>query len=237
VDLEGLPPGQYQMKVAVELPQKRFERTAELVMAPLEETLARDTVRLAAERATDAGYFGQMSGPALDSAFAPIAIVADGNELRAWDKTLSDDGKRKFLADFWARRDPSPGTAQNEARERFYETIAFANKNYRERKVPGWKTDRGRVYVRNGGAPDDVLRRPSESKAPPYEVWRYNRGGQRWYIFADLSNGFGSYRVMNSNDLKEPRKADWREIMTEEAVRDAGRFLNVDFYSRNDLIN
>jgi len=144
--------------------------------------------------------------------------------------------RRRFLTDFWTRRDPSPGTPQNEARERFYEGIAFANRNYRERKVPGWKTDRGRVYVRNG-APDDVLRRPSESKAPPYEVWRYNRGKQRWYIFADLSNGFGSYRVMNSSDLTEPRRADWREIMTEEAVRDAGRFLNVDFYSGNDRIN
>ena len=235
VDLEGLPPGQYQMKLAVELPQKRFERTADLVMAPMEETLARDTMRLAAERSTDAGYFGQMQGPALDSAYSPIAIIADGSELRAWDKSLSDEGKRKFLTEFWARRDPSPGTAQNEGRERFYEAVAFANKNYRERKVPGWKTDRGRVYARNG-APDDVLRRPSESKAPPYEVWRYTRGTQRWYIFADLTNGFGSYRIMNSNDLKEPRRSDWREIMTEEAVRDAGRFLNVDFYSGSDTI-
>jgi len=236
LDLEGLPPGQYQMKVAVELPQKRFERTADLIMAPLEETLARDTVRLAAEKASDEGYFHYMQGPALDSAFAPLTYLAEGGELRAWDKTLTDDAKRRFLTDFWSRRDPSPGTPQNEARERFYEGIAFANRNYRERKVPGWKTDRGRVYVRNG-APDDVLRRPSESKAPPYEVWRYNRGKQRWYIFADLSNGFGSYRVMNSSDLTEPRRADWREIMTEEAVRDAGRFLNVDFYSGNDRIN
>lgn len=235
VDLEGLPPGQYQMKLAVELPSRRFERTAELVMAPLEETLARDTVRMAAEKATDAGYFKYMEGPALDSAFAPLVYLAEGSELRAWDKTLSDDAKRKFLTDFWARRDPSPGTPQNEAREGYYEGIAFANRNYRERKVPGWKTARGRIYIRNG-PPDDVLRRPSEAKAPPYEVWRYTRGKQRWYIFADLSNGFGSYRIMNSDDLREPRRADWRDIMTEEAVRDAGRFLNVDFYGSTERI-
>ncbi len=232
LDLEGLPPGQYQMKVAVELPSKRFERSAELVMAPLEETLARDTMRLAAEKNTDEGYFRHMQGPALDSAYAPIFYVAEGNELRAWDKTLSDDAKRRFLATFWQKRDPTPGTPQNEARERFYEGIAMANRNYGERKVPGWRTARGRVYARYG-APDDVLRRPSESKAPPYEVWRYTRGRAYWYIFSDLSNGFGTYRIMNTNDPNEVPRQDWREILTEDAVRDAGRFLNVDFYSGN----
>jgi GWxTD domain-containing protein len=230
VALEGLPPGQYQMKVAVELPSRRFERSADMVMAPLEETLARDTARISAEKETDAGYFKYMSGPALDSAFAPLTYMAEGSELRAWDKSLSDDAKRRFLTDFWTRRDPTPGTPQNEARERFYDGINYANRNYRERKVPGWKTDRGRIYARYG-TPDDVLRRPAESRAPPYEVWRYTRGAQRWYIFADVSNPFGAFRLMNSSDPKETRRPDWREIMTEDAVRDAGRFLGVDFYS------
>lgn len=230
LDLEGLPPGQYQMKLAVELPSKRFERSADMVMAPLEETLARDTMRLSAEKSTDEGYFKYMDGAALDSAFAPLTYVSEGNELRTWDKKLSDDAKRRFLITFWQKRDPTPGTPQNEARERFYEGIAAANKNYKERKVPGWKTDRGRVYAKYG-APDDLLRRPSESKAPPYEVWRYTRGRGYWYIYGDLSNGFGTYRLMNTNDPNEVPRPDWREILTEDAVRDAGRFIGVDFYS------
>jgi GWxTD domain-containing protein len=230
LDLEGLPPGDYELRVAVDAPTGKFERAASFVMAPLEETLARDTMRLAAERATDEGWFRQMQGPALDSAFAPLGYVAEGNELRPWNKTLSDDGKRKFLADFWTRRDPSPGTMVNEARERFYAGIDYANRNYRERKVPGWKTDRGRIYIKNG-PPDEVLTRVQEAKAPPYEAWRYTKGRQRWFIFADQTNGFGAFRLMVSNDLNEVRRPDWREILTEEAVRDAGRFLGVDFYS------
>jgi GWxTD domain-containing protein len=230
VDLEGLPPGEYQMKLAVELPAKRFERTADLVMAPLEQTLERETTRLAAEKLGDEGHFRYMEDAALDSAFAPLGYLAVGNELRPWNKSLSANGKRQFLTEFWQQRDPTPGTPQNEARERFYEGIAFANKSYRERRVPGWKTDRGRIYARYG-APDDMLNRPSESKAPPYEVWRYTRGKARWFIFADLSNGIGTYRLMNSSDLSEVKRPDWRDIMTEDAVRDAGRFLGVDFYS------
>jgi GWxTD domain-containing protein len=230
LDLEGLPPGEYEMKVAVEAPAGRFERSAAFTMAPLEETLARDTMRLSAERTTDAGHFAAMQSAALDSAFEPIAYVSEPAELRPWDKTLSVEAKRKFLTDFWGRRDPTPGTPTNEARERFYQGIDFANRNYRERRVPGWKTDRGRTYIKNG-PPDEVLRRTQEAKAPPYEVWRYTKGRQLWFIFADQTGGFGNYRIMVSSDLNEVRRADWREIMTEEAVRDAGRFLGVDFYS------
>jgi GWxTD domain-containing protein len=204
------------------------ERSAPLMMAPLEETLQKDVARINFEKESDEGYFKYMSPEALDSAFAPLFYIADPNELKAWSKTLSDDAKRKFLTDFWVARDPTPNTPRDEAREQFYAAVDFANKNYRERTVPGWKTDRGRIYAKMG-APPQVLRRAQIQRAPPYEVWNYQDKG-KWYIFADAT-GVGNWKLLISSDLKERKEPDWRDRLTEDGVRDSGRFLNVDFYS------
>jgi hypothetical protein len=66
-------------------------------------------------------------------------------------------------------------------------------------------------------------------QAPPYEVWRYTRGRPRYYVFADRT-GIGAYNLIQTNDLQETGIPTWREILTEDAVRDVGLFLGVDFY-------
>jgi GWxTD domain-containing protein len=227
LNLEGLPPGGYQLKVLLQLGTRAVDRSAPMTMAGLDTTLQREVARIGVERASDEGYFKYMSSEGLDSAFAPLYYLATPSELKVWNKSLSDDGKRRYLTEFWQARDPSAGTATNEARDQFYAAIAFANKEFRERSVPGWKTDRGRIFAKYGVAPS-VLRRAQIQRAPPYEVWNYPEIGF-WYIFADRT-GVGQWRLLISGDLKEPRQADWRDILTEDGVRDAGRFLNVDFY-------
>jgi GWxTD domain-containing protein len=178
-----------------------------------------------------------MSGAELDDAKAPLLYVAEGGELSPWQASLSLDAKRRFLANFWQRRDPTPGTARNERREAFYQAIAFANKEYKEggrNVVAGWRTDRGRIFARNG-KPDDVFRRQNEGLAPPYEVWRYTKGKGAYYIFADRT-GFGAYQLIFSNDLREPGIASWGTVIGRKAVDEAGEFLGVDLsaLSRRD---
>lgn len=231
VDLDGLPEGRYTLQVLVSLNGKTTERSAEFVMAPLEATLLADTAAVSRNRMTDEGYFGAMSEAQLDTAAAPLVLIAKSREMRAYP-TLSVAAKRRFLADFWAKRDGSPGTARNEERERFYGAIAYANEAYRVgrgKQELGWQTDRGRVYTRYG-APDDILRRVPTGQAPPYEVWRYTRGRPKFYIFADRT-GIGGYNLIHTNDLQETGIPTWRDIITEDAVRDVGQFLGIDFYS------
>ena len=94
-----------------------------------------------------------MTKKELDDAEEPLALIAKSGELSVYNDNLSVPAKRRFLSEFWARRDPNPSTSQNEARDQFYSAIAFAGKKYREggrAATPGWKTDRGRVYTRNG---------------------------------------------------------------------------------------
>lgn len=236
LDLAGLPPGQYDLVVETAVGDSRAERSAPFSMAELQATLEREVARRAADRVSDEGYFAAMGKEELDEAFAPLFYVAEpADRIDSYDSALSTEARRRYLTGFWQRRDPSPGTPRNEARESFYASVAYANEQYRERGRagrPGWRTDRGRVYARNG-APDDVLQRLSAGKAPPYEVWRYSRQRNTYYVFADRTR-LDSYVLLCSNALQEQCRSDWREVLGEEAVRDIGQFLGVDFYQRQN---
>jgi GWxTD domain-containing protein len=239
LDLDGLPPGRYTMLASLELGKDSIERSANFVMAGLEETLEKDVARREVARVTDDGYFAVMNKAELDAAKEPLMTIAGYGELAAWDKSLSLSAKRKFLAQFWARRDPTSDTPRNEAREAFYDKVGYADKMYREggrNTTAGWRTDRGRIYLRNG-PPDELLQRGGSGEGPrlqgralPYEVWRFTgRGKDLWYIFVDR-NGLGAFQLVRSNDLKEPGVPNWHEFLGQDQQEEIGRFLGTAIF-------
>ncbi|MBV9087825.1 MAG: GWxTD domain-containing protein [Acidobacteriaceae bacterium] len=100
-------------------------------------------------------------------------------------KQLSNDEERdNFIEQFWLRRDPTPDTAENEFKEEHYRRIAYANEHFAA-GIPGWKTDRGRMYIMYGPA-DEIESHPSggtyerpqeegggSTSTYPFEQWRY----------------------------------------------------------------
>lgn len=112
-----------------------------------------------------------------------VYIITD--EERAAFKQLSNDEERdNFIEAFWQRRDPTPDTEENEFKEEHYQRIAYANEHFAA-GVPGWKTDRGRIYI-VFGKPDEIESHPSggtyerpmeegggETSTFPFEDWRY----------------------------------------------------------------
>jgi GWxTD domain-containing protein len=229
VNLDGLPEGAYTLQVTVGLGGRTTQRAAAFEMAGMEVfEKSADLIEFA--QRTDEGYFGAMSEAQLDSAQAPLMYVAGSRELNTY-KNLSVDAKRRFLIEFWKKRDQDKNTTINEERERFYGAIAYANEKFRVgrgKQELGWRTDRGRIYAKLG-APDETLRRNQQGLAPPYEVWRYTRGRARYYVFADRTM-IGAYNLIHTNDLNENRSPGWREIITEQGVADVGRFLGEDFF-------
>ena len=75
-------------------------------------------------------------------------IITD-EELSAFKKLSNNTERDQFIEGFWLRRDPTPDTAENEYNEEHYRRIAYANEHYAA-GIPGWKTDRGRIYVMYG---------------------------------------------------------------------------------------
>jgi GWxTD domain-containing protein len=138
---------------------------------------------------------------------------------------LTVEGKRTYLRQFWSRRDPSPGTARNEVQEDFYTRIAEANRRYREggaAQIPGWRTDRGRIFIRYG-APDEMLQRPEAGSTRPYEAWKYTRNRVLKYVFLDQT-GFGNYALIWTDDRREPSRPNWEALLGPEGVQDVMRF-------------
>jgi len=232
LDLTGLPSGQYTLRVKLDLSGMKQERSDQFVMADFQESMQKEEQRLAILKQTDAGYFGTMNENQLDEAQDPLGYLVGADSLAVWKSGLSLAAKRQFLVRFWQQRDPTPGTERNEARVSFYEQIARANQEYGEKGRagrPGWRTDRGRVRIRNGEPTEVLDRRTALGQAPPYQVWRYTRGKDRYYIFADRT-GFGNYQLLATNDLKETGLPDYGRLLGSQALQDISRFIGVDLF-------
>jgi len=110
-------------------------------------------------------------------------IITD-QEKGAFKQLSNDEERDQFIEAFWQRRNPNPDSPENEYKEEHYRRIAYANEHYAA-GVPGWKTDRGRMYIMYG-KPDEIESHPSggfyqrpadegggETSTFPFEVWRY----------------------------------------------------------------
>ncbi len=107
-----------------------------------------------------------------------------------------------FIKAFWKMRDPTPGTPRNEFMEEHYRRFHYANKYFgRETSRPGWKTDRGRVYIILG-PPVSIERFYMNSHINPTEVWYYY-GDPRYGLPPHFAlvfykpHGVGEFRLYN----------------------------------------
>jgi GWxTD domain-containing protein len=168
--------------------------------------------------------FATASEATLDSLYGPLIQLMNADERGRYG-SLAVEGKRSYLRQFWHRRDPTPETPRNEALESFYGRVATVNRMFREggaAEIPGWRTDRGRIYLRYG-APDAVLSRPQPASSNPYEVWRYTRRRELKFVFFDMTR-FGNYALIWTNDRFETSRPDWRLLLGPQAVEDVARF-------------
>src|SRR5262245_13232168 len=138
-----------------------------------------------------------------------VAYIITGEERSAWKGLKTDEEREQFIESFWLRRDPTPDSIDNEFRDDHYERIAYANEHFAS-GIPGWKTDRGRIYVMYG-KPDEIESHPSggtydrpieegggTTSTFPFEIWRYRYiegiGNNVLLEFVDPSMS-GEYRM------------------------------------------
>jgi GWxTD domain-containing protein len=113
-----------------------------------------------------------------------VTYIITDEERKAFRNLNTDEEREQFIEQFWLRRDPSPDSQENEFKEEHYRRIAYANERYAS-GIPGWKTDRGRIYI-TFGPPDEneshpsggTYERPFEegggtTSTFPFEKWRY----------------------------------------------------------------
>jgi GWxTD domain-containing protein len=113
-----------------------------------------------------------------------VSYIITDEERAAFKRLQTDEEREQFIENFWLRRDPTPDTVENEFKEEHYRRIAYANEHFAS-GIPGWKTDRGRIYIVYG-PPDEIedhssggfYERPpeeggGETSTYPFQQWRY----------------------------------------------------------------
>ncbi|MDX1700930.1 MAG: GWxTD domain-containing protein, partial [Melioribacteraceae bacterium] len=136
-------------------------------------------------------------------------IVATKNESEQYSDLDSLNAKREFLYLFWKKRDNIPATEVNEFKRAYFSRVTMAEQRYSALSNPGYRTDRGIVYIKFG-EPDEIDRHPNETETKPYEVWYYNQiEGGVVFVFADLT-GFNNYELLHSTKRGELQDPRWR---------------------------
>lgn len=146
-----------------------------------------------------------------------VAYIITADEKKAYNKLTTDEERENFIENFWRRRDPDPDTEENEYRDEYFERIAYANEKFAS-GIPGWKTDRGRIYI-TFGKPDGIESHPSggsyerpsyegggSTTTYPFETWFYRHldgvGEGIEIEFVDPT-GTGEYRIARNANEKD----------------------------------
>lgn len=98
---------------------------------------------------------GAEPDPSREWADGPVRYLMTRTERRRFVALESTAERHAFIRQFWKRRDPDPRTPQNEARAVFWERVAEANRTFGSAGRPGWRSDRGKIYILVG-PPEDV---------------------------------------------------------------------------------
>src|SRR5256885_6002939 len=146
-----------------------------------------------------------------------VTYIITDEEKKAFKKLATDDERERFIEEFWRRRDPDPDTEENEFKEEYYERIAYANEHFAS-GIPGWKSDRGRIWIMYG-KPDERETHPmggnydrpsyeggGSTTTYPFETWFYRYlagvGSGIEIEFVDPS-GSGEYRIARNPNEKD----------------------------------
>ncbi len=141
-------------------------------------------------------------------------------------REMPPEDRHEFIKDFWQRRDPTPETQDNEFRSQYYSRLAVADKAFRT-GIPGWMTDRGRIYILLGPPTDVIKKSMGEATVEfskdrrelstnlledgtiterPTEIWVYNQysdyfSGPLRLVFVDYESD-GDYKLTTDVEVK-----------------------------------
>lgn len=181
-----------------------YTRNSFYVMNAAELSSQQETMLLAFSQSE---YFS-MPEADLNKAFAQVRYIATREEAAIFQSLGDVESKRMFMFKFWYEREQAnPGV-----KDEYYTRIDYADSYYAFSNLPGWQSDRGRIYIVYG-KPSVVNRYPSAAQSKPYEIWIYHEleGGVK-FLFMDDS-GFGDYKLKTTNKRGELHDSDYDHLL------------------------
>jgi len=134
----------------------------------------------------------------VDQAIEQLRLIATGTEWDSLTAGASTKEKRDAILEFWRKRNQEASELRRDdlrPMEVFYSRVQYANEHFASGFQPGWKSDRGLVYI-SLGPPAYIDSHPYEAMQKPYEIWEYMAPHTR-YTFVDQYM-LGDYRLIGS---------------------------------------
>lgn len=160
------------------------------------------------------GPLQEMNEKMLDEEFAQMLLIASADDRKFYKNLATADAKREFIASLWQSAKSDAALNSMAYRQQYLARATEAGARFKSPLRPGWKSDRGRVFILHG-APNHLERFPSSTTTLPYEVWSYDnlkgQGGVQ-FIFADRT-GFGNYEQIHSTLQGELQDPNWQSLI------------------------
>ena len=211
-NLSGLPSGSYFLRLALLNDENEAVVEQARKFFVYNPDVQREMVAEATGESFETSAYASMPQEEVEQALRHIQFITTDQEQRRATRIQDLDEQRRFLMDFWQKRDPNAATVANEYKQEFYRRLQYANERYSSRTGEGWQTDRGRTLLKYG-PPASIEPHLFDRGLAPHEIWAYNNipgEGQASFIFADR-DGFGTFELIHSTVAGERKLANWEE--------------------------
>lgn len=226
LDIHGLRTNTYHLQIELLNRQEQTVRTYRKKFYVINTRITNDYDLNNAARNPETALFDQYSEDTLDYFLRTLIFKTnDSRERRLIEALETPEMKKNFLYSFFDKR-RKPGQTVRMLWNSHLAALQVVNDRFESSFLPGWKTDRGRIFLAYG-PPNDVQRYPAESGVIPYHIWRYNRIDPQTnviFIFYD-PQGADEWEILHSNKIGEINNPRWRQQLLNLGTPPA----NVDF--------
>jgi GWxTD domain-containing protein len=217
LNVAQLPSGKYRLVYGIADSAETLLASREKVFFVYNPAVAANGVHGESEMSMSsaAGPLNALEEKALDDEFARMQYLATPNEKKFYKNLSNSEAKREFIFSLWKAAPANDGLTPLAYRQQYLARAQHAEGLYKSPNRPGWKTDRGRVFIIYG-PPNNIERFPSSTTTLPYEIWTYHslkgQGGVM-FIFADRT-GFSNYEQIHSDLQGELQDPNWQQLIT-----------------------
>ena len=220
--IAGLAPGRYQLEVMCSDCGAELSSSSPFeVMPPHTERLTFLEPEAAATEGPALQYYADLSAAQVDSVITVMELFLTPAQQQLVG-TLNETGKKQFLNRFLESADPEPQTPDNEFKQAVEQRLAHTNQFFTSSQNPGYKTDRGRIYMLYG-PPTERIDKPVEATVGPYEIWNYSNQGET-FAFGDFRKD-GSYQLIYSTDERFPGDPSIQNMVDTDSGTSSPTFL------------
>ncbi len=150
----------------------------------------------------------------IDEEYLLIRTLTSAKSQSNW-KTMSKDAKRRYISNFWVNMAAVRNQSVETVLDVYKDRIDYCNARYSHFEK-GWKTDMGRIYLRNGAPSDidyDTSTDDTKFVRKDFQIWKYSGSFKAVYVFVDIPMNGNFKLIYADNDEQESTNPNWRKYL------------------------